>query len=183
MSAESDTQSTVGIETSIGWPVGGAVGGAVGALAFGALIWLFDPEVVSAAIPGIYGLDPVGVAGWGIHIIHGIVLGLLFGFLVTREPILGTLQMSPETESLSRTGITLRVVAAGFVFGLAVWAILPVIVLPVWIEAIGTQAAGEFPTAAVESMIGHLLFGTVLGIVFALVTNLHPERAETPLEG
>ncbi|ELY99660.1 hypothetical protein C482_09242, partial [Natrialba chahannaoensis JCM 10990] len=59
MSAESDTQSTVGIETSIGWPVGGAVGGAVGALAFGALIWLFDPEVVSAAIPGIYGLDPV----------------------------------------------------------------------------------------------------------------------------
>ncbi|ELY87697.1 hypothetical protein C483_17398 [Natrialba hulunbeirensis JCM 10989] len=182
MSAESDTQSTVGVETSIGWPVGGAVGGAVGALAFGALIWLFDPEVVSAAIPGIYGLDPVGVVGWGIHLVHGIGLGLIFGFLVTREPILGTLQMNPETESLSRTGITLRVVAAGFVFGLAIWAVLPVIVLPVWIEAIGTEAAADFPTAAVESMVGHLLFGTVLGIVFALVTNLHPERAETPLE-
>ncbi|ADD06779.1 uncharacterized protein Nmag_3229 [Natrialba magadii ATCC 43099] len=183
MSAESDTQTTVGVESSIGWPVGGAVGGAVGALVFGALIWLFDPEVVSAAIPGIYGLDPTGVVGWGIHLAHGIVLGLIFGFLVTREPILGTLQMNPETESLSRTGITLRVVAAGFVFGLAVWALLPLLVLPVWLEAIGTEAAADFPTTAVESLIGHLLFGTVLGIAFALVTNLQPGAAETPLEG
>lgn len=182
MSAESDTQSAVGIRSSIGWPIGGALGGALGAVAFGILIWAYDPEVVSAAIPAIYGLDPIGVLGWAIHIGHGIGLGLIFGFLVTRDPILGVVKTNPETEALSHTGLILRVIAAGFVFGLAVWAILPLIVLPVWIEAIGTAAAGDFPTAAVESMVGHLLFGTVLGIVFALVVDLRSHSSNTPLE-
>ncbi|ELY85066.1 hypothetical protein [Natrialba taiwanensis] len=183
MSAESDTQSAVGIENLSGWPIGSALGGAIGALAFGLLMWVYDPDTVSAAIPGIYGLDPVGVVGWGIHIVHGILLGLLFGLLVTRNVFLGVIMTSPETGALSRTGLTLRLIGAGFVFGLAIWAILPLLVLPVWIEAIGTGTATEFPTTAIESMLGHVIFGSVLGLVFALVTDLRSRSPGTPLEG
>ncbi|MFP8954087.1 hypothetical protein ACLI4Z_14135 [Natrialbaceae archaeon A-arb3/5] len=182
MSAESDTTSTFGMRSSWGWAVGGALGGAVGAAVFGLVVWLFDPEVVSAAIPAIYGLDPIGVIGWSIHIGHGIVLGTIFGFLVTRAPILGVIATNPETESLSQTGIMLRVIGAGFVFGLAVWAILPIIVLPAWLEAMGTEAAGDFPGIAVESMLGHMLFGIVLGIVFATVVDLGDRSPDSPLE-
>ncbi|ARS91430.1 hypothetical protein [Natrarchaeobaculum aegyptiacum] len=182
MASDTENTSIVGISSSWGWPIGGALGGALGAAAFGLLMWIFDPDVLASAIPAIYGLEPIGVVGWGIHIAHGIVLGLVFGFLVTRGPILGIVATSAETDALSRTGIAFRVVAAGFVFGLAIWAILPVLVLPVWVEAIGAQAAADFPAAAVESMLGHLLFGLVLGIVFAATIDLGDRPAQSPFE-
>ncbi|RQG89899.1 hypothetical protein EA462_07765 [Natrarchaeobius halalkaliphilus] len=182
MSTESDTVSAFGISSSWGWSIGGIVGGVIGAAAFGLIMWLVDPEILSGAIPAIYGLEAVGVVGWGIHLAHGAVLGLVFGYVVSRDPVLGVLKTTPETEVLSRTGVTLRVIAAGFVFGLAIWAILPLIVLPVWLETIGTQAAGDFPGIAIESLIGHVLFGTVLGIVFAIGVDLRDRTSGTPLE-
>jgi hypothetical protein len=182
MSSERGETTATGTSGTAGWVLGGAVGGAIGAAAFGALIWALDPAIVEAAIPAIYGLELVGPVGWGIHIAHGIVLGLLFGFLVTRKLILGTLRMTVETDALSRTGIWLRVVAAGFVFGLAIWAILPVLVLPVWIDALAADPAGGFPILAAESLAGHLLFGTVLGAVFGAVVDLTDRVAEMPFD-
>lgn len=182
MAPDTENTSIVGISSSWGWPLGGALGGALGAAAFGLLMWAFEPDVLAGAIPGIYGLEPIGVAGWAIHIAHGVVLGLIFGFLVTRPPILGIVKTSAETDALSRTGVMFRVIAAGFVFGLAIWAILPVLVLPVWVEAIGAEAAAEFPATAVESMVGHLLFGLVLGIVFAVTIDLGDRPARSPFE-
>ena len=179
-----DTQNTsiVGIDSSWGWPIGGALGGALGAAAFGLLIWLLDPDVIVAAVPGIYGLEPVGLAGWGLHIAHGAVLGIIFAFLITRSQILGIVTTSVETGALSRTGVMSRVIAAGFVFGLAIWAVLPLIVLPLWTEAVGLEAAGAFPATAVESMLGHLLFGLVLGVVFAVTIDLSDRSATSPFE-
>ena len=179
-----DTQNTslIGISSSWGWPIGGALGGAIGAAAFGLLMWAFDPDALVAAIPAIYGLEPVGVVGWTIHVAHGVVLGIVFGFLITREQILGVIAAPTETDALSRTGVMIRVVAAGFVFGLAIWAILPLIVLPVWIEALGFEAAGGFPAVAVTSMLGHLLFGLVLGLVFAVTIDLGDRPATSPFE-
>lgn len=181
MSTTSDNPTASGLSGTGGWLVGGILGGAVGAAAFGLLLWLFDPDIIGAAIPSIYGLDLTGIVGWAIHIAHGIVLGLLFGFLVTRESVLGILRTDVETEALSRSGDALRLVGAGFVFGLAVFAILPLLVLPVWAETMG-GTAGEFPTSAIESLLGHLVFGTVLGIVFAAVTDLGDRSTGRPLE-
>lgn len=181
MSTETDTSSAFGISGSTGWVVGGAVGGAVGAAVFGFLMWLVDPAAVAVAIPEIYGLEPFSAVGWAMHIAHGVVLGLVFGFLVTRNLILGTLRTEVETDALSQTSVGLRLVGAGFVFGLAVWAILPLLILPVWADAMG-GGAGGFPTAAAESLIGHLLFGTVLGLVFATIVDLSDRRTGEPLE-
>lgn len=181
MATEYDDTSGFGIGGTAGWLVGGALGGVVGAAAFGLLMWAFDPDVIAAAIPAIYGLDPVGVVGWGIHAVHGLGLGLVFGFLVSRETVLGVLLTDAETEALARTGGMLRLVAAGFVYGLAIWAILPLLVLPVWAGTVG-GTGGEFPTAAVESLLGHLLFGTVLGLVFAVTADVSDYSGRRPLE-
>lgn len=172
MSAESNTITTVGLSGSTGWLVGGALGGAVGAAAFGLLLWLFDPGILEATIPAIYGLEAVGLVGWLIHLAHGVVLGLVFGLLATRDRVFRVLRTNAETEALSGAGIILRLVGAGFVFGLTVWAILPVLVLPVWTGATGTGGAGEFPIVGIESLLGHLVFGTVLGVVFAVAVDL-----------
>ena len=184
MSAESDTEHTTGfgIDSQFGWPLGGTLGGIIGALAFGSLIWLFDPEIVRAAIPGIYGFEATGLYGWGIHLVHGAILGLVFGFLVTREFILGIIRTGAETDALENRSDWARVTAAGFVYGLAIWAILPVIALPMWTAAAGAEAAADFPAIAVESMIGHLIFGLVLGLVFATTVDLHDRDTPEPLE-
>ncbi|MGQ3412066.1 hypothetical protein ACT4ML_07360 [Natrinema sp. LN54] len=180
MSSESNTVATTGLSGNTGWLVGGALGGAIGAVAFGIVMWLLDPDVLSAAIPSIYGLDPVSPVGWAVHVAHGVVLGIVFGVLVTRPPILGTLRTDVETDALSRTGIVFRTTAAGFVFGLLVWTVLPLIVLPVWLDAVGGSGAEPLTTAAAGSLFGHLLFGTVLGAVFAVTVDLPDRTAETP---
>lgn len=177
-----ETETGFGIGGTIGWTIGGALGGAIAAGAFAVVMWLFDPEILTGAIPSIYGFDPSSVLGLTIHFLHGIVLGIVFGVLVTRPTILGMLQTSAETETVSEMGLTLRIVAAGFVFGLAIWAILPVIVLPVWEQAIGPAGAGDFPAVAVESMVGHMTFGLVLGLVFAVTVDLYDRPAVDVLE-
>ncbi|MFP8955943.1 hypothetical protein ACLI4Y_04385 [Natrialbaceae archaeon A-CW3] len=182
MSGDTDTTTEVGIDGRLGWPISGAIGGAIGALAFGLLVWLVDPAVIETTIPGAYGLESTGLIGWAIQLVHGAVLGLLFAFVVTRQSILGVLRTSVETDALARTSLAARLAAAGFVFGLAVWAVLPVIVLPVIAGVIGTEQAAEFPGLAAEGLVGHLLFGTVLGIVFALTTDLSGRASKDVLE-
>lgn len=172
MSTESDERSGFGLRNALGWTIGGALAGITGAAAFGVLMWLFDPGIVDAAIPALYGVEPAGIVGWGIHLGHGAVLGLVFGFFVTREFVLGALRTDVDTEALSETGVVMRVAAAGFAFGMAVWAILPVLVLPAWFQAVGAETTDEFSAVAVESLAGHLLFGVVLGLVFAIVVDL-----------
>lgn len=164
----------VGISHRVAWPVAGALGGIVGAAAFGALLWMAEPQALAAAIPAAYGLPAVGILGWTIHLAHGAILGIVFGLLVTRRPILGTLQANVETDALARTGLGARMIAAGFVYGLAIWAVLPLIVLPAVAGAVDPVAAAiaDFPAAASESLLGHLLFGTIIGAVFAATIDL-----------
>lgn len=180
---ETETGTGFGIAGKAGWTIGGALGGALGAVAFGVLMWLFDPDVVAAAIPALYGFDPSTGLGMALHVFHGVLLGLLFGFVVTRPTVRAVVRTDVETDALAETGLALRVVAAGFVFGLALWAILPVIALPVWTGPIGPEAAGEFPAVAVESMVGHALFGLVLGLVFAVTVDPYERPAGESRDG
>nr|WP_224214718.1 hypothetical protein [Natrinema longum] len=162
-------------------PAGWLVGGAVGAIAFGIVMVLLEPDVLEAAIPAIYGLESAGPLGWAIHVAHGIVLGLVFGFLVTRPSILGVSWTDVETDALSRTGVPSRVTGAGLVYGLAVWAVLPLLVLPVWATAVGGNTE-QFPTTAAGSLLGHALLGVVLGAVFAATVDLRDRPIERRLE-
>lgn len=180
MSTETDTErSTFGIDSAWGWPIGGAIGGALGAIAFGVLLWLSDPAALRGAIPAVYGFEPAGVVGWLIHVAHGAILGLGFGFLVTRQLVLGALRTDVATDALSGTSLLLRFAAAGFVFGLAIWTILPMLVLPAVSAATASDAA-VFSNIVVESLVGHLLFGTILGAVFAVVVDPTDRSARDP---
>lgn len=181
MSAESDT-SAHGIESRIGWPIGSIAGGAFGAVAFGLVLWMLEPAIIEEAIPEFYGLNADPVVGWALHLVHGAIIGLGFGMLVTRGPILGIIRTPTETDALSRTGITLRLVGAGGVYGLAIWAILPMIALPVIGRLFGVDATTAFLGAAVETLVAHVLYGLVLGLVFALTIDLRDRPTESPIE-
>ncbi|GAB3030508.1 hypothetical protein [Natronobiforma cellulositropha] len=181
MSGESEVSTEFGVGGVAGWVLGGAIGGALGALAFGLLVWFVDPEVVEVVIPSIYGFDEGGSIGWAIHTAHGAVLGVIFGFIVTRSVVLGALRSPVETDPIAGASLTLRLAGAGFAYGLAVWAILPLLLLPAWAGAVGGEAA-EFPGAAVETLAGHAVFGIVLGLVFGTVADLTARQTDDPLE-
>ncbi|RRJ31834.1 hypothetical protein [Halocatena pleomorpha] len=174
--AEDSTKDSIG--GSLNWLLGGAVGGVVGALIFGGLLWMIDPEIVIETIPAIYGLSPAGPLGWVFHLTHGLVLGIVFGFLVSRSVIFTTLTADVETDIIATTGPRLRFIAAGIVYGLAVWTVLPVTALSIWI-AVGGVNDPAFPATAIESLLGHVLYGLLLGALFSILVDITPEAEES----
>ena len=183
MTTESASPTDYGLGGSTNWLLGGAIGGVVGSLLFGVLLWVVDPAIVTDTIPGIYGFDPDGATlGWVFHLFHGLVLGLVFGFLISRELILGTITADTQFDVLEETGLTVRFVLAGFVYGLAVWALLPVIAGTVLISIGGADPV--FPAIAVETLVGHLLYGSLLGALFSVFvdTESSAEDVETPFD-
>lgn len=175
MSAHSESSIEHGIGSGLNWLIGGAVGGIVGSLLFGGLLWVIDPDIVTETIPAIYGLPPAAPVGWVFHLIHGLVLGVLFGFLVSRPVIGGTLTADAETDFIDAMRPGVRLTAAGIIYGLAVWTALPVIALSIW-GTIGGVGDPAFPATALESLVGHLLYGLLLGALFSVFVGIAPDR-------
>lgn len=183
MSGQSDSPTEHGIGTSLNWLIGGAVSGVGGSAAFGVLLWAIDPDIVTAGVPALYGLDPASVVGWAFHLVHGLVLGTIFGFIVTRESVLGTLTADVETGVIAAMGPSVRLTLAGLAYGLAVWSILPILVLSIW-ASMGGVDASAFPVTPVESLVGHVVYGLLVGALFSVFVKTAPdaEATEAPFE-
>lgn len=132
----------------------GTVGGIAGAIVFGAIMAVQSPAVLEMGIPAMYGLEG-GLVGWIIHVSHGAVLGVVFAALLT---ITGQ----------SRHGI-IRSTALGLAYGVVVWAALAVVVMPIWLSAVGFPMAPPLPNVDVGSLIGHAVYGIVLGVAYAFL--------------
>ena len=135
----------------------GLVGGLVGGVIFGAMMSAMMTPVMEGAIPSMYGLEG-GLAGWFFHMSHAAVLGVAFGALLELTP-LGDLADSPPA-----------LVGSGLVYGIVLWAVLAVVVMPIWV--MGLEAGIEaVPNVAVESLLGHAVYGAVLGAVAVFLTE------------
>lgn len=175
--SEQPTSIDYGFRGRWNWLISGAIGGVAGSWIFGAVLWMIDPEIVAVAIPGLYGLAPAGGSGWTLHTVHGLVLGIVFGFLITREPVINALITDVAIDFLASVGPGTRFTLAGMLYGLAVWAIVPVLMMPIWVAVTGT-AEPVFPAVTVESLVGHLVFGLILGSIFSVFVRITPEAEE-----
>ncbi|OYR79845.1 histidine kinase, partial [Halorubrum sp. E3] len=52
-------------------------------------------------------------------------------------------------------------------YGIAVWIALAVIVMPIWLSAVGSPANPPLPNVSALSALGHLAYGVVLGGTYA----------------
>lgn len=181
MQQEKLRATEVGIEAPFGWFIGGAIGGVVGSAIFGAVLWFANPDIIHEVIPAVYGLE-AGTAGWVFHLGHGLVLGIIFGFIISRETILGAIADEFDTEFIDAIGLGNRIGLVGVTFGLAIWAVLPLAIAIA--GAIGIVDDPEFPFAAVYSLFGHMLYGGLLGLLFALIVKIAPaaEAARSPFD-
>lgn len=155
MASEVRTRTDERLGTALEPWQAGTVGGIVGAIVFGAMMAIQTPAVLEMAIPAMYGLEG-GLLGMIVHVSHGAVLGVVFAAVLTATG-----------RDLGPVGTT----AAGVGYGLIVWAILAVLVMPIWLSAVGFPMAPAVPNVAVESFVGHAAYGLVLGITYALLAR------------
>lgn len=135
----------------------GVAGGIAGALAMGALVAVMNAPTLAVAIPSLYGLAPPANPGVGlfVHVSHGAVLGVAFAAIV------GALDLDSTVER----------VGAGVGWGVATWVLLAALVMPVWLSVVGSPASPPLPNFAPPSLLWHVVYGLVLGGVYAAVED------------
>ncbi|WP_123534961.1 DUF6789 family protein [Halosimplex salinum] len=155
MSTATETQR--GTETANGSWQAGVVGGILGALLMGALIVAMNEPTLAVAIPSLYTLAPPPSVATGmfVHVSHGAVLGVAFAAIV------GALDLESPAQQ----------VGAGAAWGVATWAVFAALIMPVWLSAVGSPASPPFPNFAPPSLLWHLVYGVVLGGVYAATVD------------
>jgi hypothetical protein len=106
-------------------------------------------------IAALYGLEGVA-AGVVMHTFHSVVFALVFAGAVSL-PV------------LRRTAFFPTSVIAAVIYGVGVWVFGSVYAMPLWLQSIGFEYAPEIPNIAPTSLLAHLVYGGVLGVVYPLV--------------
>lgn len=119
----------------------GVVAGIVGGIVFGLMMTMMG---MMGMVAGLAGQSSVGV-GWVVHLGISAVLGAGFG-----------LTLGQLSQSWGRS------VAYGIIYGLVWWVLGPLIVMPTMMG----MPVGEIGQVQIQSLIGHVLFGAVAGLVF-----------------
>lgn len=171
MSTETDTTTTEtatagGTEILNTTPrrlAAGAVGGFVGSLLMGAVMQMMTPQVLEMAVPALYGIEgPSLFAGWVLHLWHGVFLGLVY--------VLGVDNIGALRDRARSLGG-----AVGFGVGYGVLTtLLPVLVMPLWLSAVGAQGPPfpnvGFPDTLISAAI-HILYAIPVALAYYVVTK------------
>ena len=164
METESSTATTRIELTHTTW-LAGAAGGFVGSLLFGLFLqYVIPAPMLEMAIPAMYGIEgPALAAGWAIHQVHGVVLGLAY---------VGIVQFGPLRERARRFPAAL---AVGVWYGVVTTVGLAVLVMPLWLSAVGFAAGPPFPNLGIPdtpmSILGHVLFAVPVAVAYAMTVE------------
>ncbi|NHN46259.1 histidine kinase [Halostella sp. JP-L12] len=145
-----DTDTARGLEA---WQAG-VVGGIAGGFAMGIMLTMQMTPVIENAIPALWGLSG-GLAGWVVHMSNSAVLGVVFAAIASA----GALR---EYSDSVGTGTAL-----GVAYGVVLWVVLAAVVMPIWLDAVGFPMAPAVPNFNPLSLVGHVVYGGVLGATYA----------------
>lgn len=136
------TANQSGLSKRVG---GGVVGGVAGGMVFGMMMAMMGMLPTVASLAG----SSSPVVGFIVHMMISIVIGIIFGLVA-----------GPRITSLQ----------GGALWGLAngaVWWILgPIVIMPLMM-GMGLQFGAMLTTPMLLSLMGHLIYGIVAGLVYA----------------
>jgi hypothetical protein len=124
--------------------IAGIVGGLVGGVAFGVLMQVMGMIPMVAMLVGS---ESVGI-GWLVHLVISAGIGASFGLLL----------------GAAATG-AVRAIGLGAMYGIVWWVLGGLLIMPAWLG----MPVFTFNTAAWMSLVGHLVYGLLLGATYALV--------------
>jgi len=140
--------------------LGGAGAGFVSAIAMGLAFTVLEPALLVEFIPGLYGFAGSLVVGWVAHLAHGVLFGLVFAIVMDDPSLVGV------------SGRVWTSVVAGVVFGIVLAVVGMGVVMPMWSRAVGLSLSLEVPFVTGPLLVGHVVFGAVLGAIFPFVDRL-----------
>ncbi len=140
------TKSTSMISTTS--VVHGVVGGLTGGVVFGLMMQAFGMIPMVAMLVGS---EAVAV-GWIVHLVNSAILGAAFGLIA------GARQM----------GLGMQL-AMGAAYGLVLWVVGALLLMPARL-GMDLFVINEM---SVRSLMGHLVFGVILGGVVAILARRH----------
>jgi hypothetical protein len=127
-----------------------AVVGVVAGLVFGVLLQLVIGRMT--AIGAMYTLgEPSLTVGWVAHLFHSALFGAFFGLLADT----GRLR-DAATSFLPGAGL-------GAAYAAGLWAVNVAVIWPLWLNATSFGAQIPFPNLAIMPLVGHLVWGVLLG--------------------
>lgn len=148
----------------------GFVAGLIAGIVF-ALVALFlkttlpDGERTSMLIVAAETLHSHGwLAGWIASLVYTVLVGGIFGWLV-------------KSQALTEPQLTLW----GALYGLGWWIVSGLIVIPAFLGKVPLSSAALDATrpVALASLIEHVLYGAILGYVYAVLTTFVDRRYGT----
>ena len=124
----------------------GAYGGVAGGLIFGAMMGMMGMLPMIGSMVG----QPTIAAGFVVHMVNSAIIGA--GFAITLGRVV----------SGTPSGL-----GAGFVYGGAWWILGPLTFMPLFMGmGFGVNWNAAAAVAMFPSLVGHLMFGSILGLVY-----------------
>lgn len=145
----------------------GITAGLIAGVVFGVMMTMIntaDGKPMMAMVAAVVGADSLFI-GWLYHLFNSAFIGALFGLLF---------------------GGRLSSYRGGFLWGALwgfVWWILGALILmPIFLgmNALAPLTMEPMRMVAAASLVGHLLFGLILGPAFVLLDHRAPAAAEAP---
>lgn len=127
----------------------GTTGGIVGGICFGLLLAGLGTLPLIAELVGSSSV----VIGFIVHMLISALFGALFGLFL----------------ELTRTPLS-RAISYGFFYGLFWWVAGALTLMPILL-GVGPNYARAFSQASVMSLLGHIVYGVVLGATVVLITR------------
>ncbi|MCL7418397.1 MAG: histidine kinase [Halalkalicoccus sp.] len=150
---------------AVSGPVAGAIGGFLGSVLMGLQMQFVNPSpTLELVIPAMYGIEgPTLMAGWMLHQVHGVVLGVVYALLVRVGPV------SAYARRLDGA------IVLGIGYGVLTTAVLSALVMPLWLLAVGFPNPPPFPNvtspAILFGLLGHVVYALVLAVVYATMVG------------
>jgi hypothetical protein len=129
----------------VGRLAAGIIGGLVGGLVFGIMMAL---DGMMPMIAQLVGSDSVAV-GWVVHFAIAVFIGATFALIFS---------------ALTRSVLTAT--GWGLAYGAVWWVLGPMLIMPAWLGM--TEMVFVWNDTTRNSLIGHLIFGVLLGLVYGL---------------
>ncbi len=123
----------------------GVIGGVIGGIVFGMMMQMMGKIPMIAMMVGSESM----AIGWIIHMIISIFTGVIFA-LIFGEKIKSTVDG----------------VKFGTLYGFIWWILGPLFLMPI-ILGMGVQFTTAFSMENITGLIGHIIFGTIIGITVA----------------
>jgi hypothetical protein len=130
----------------------GALGGLLGGLAFGVMMQMMDMLPMVAMMVGSESV----IVGWGVHLAISVTLGIGFGLVSVRG-----------------FGSWGRGIATGVGYGVVWWVLGALLAMPARLG----MPVFALDTMAWQSLMGHMVFGAILGAGAVAVVRGGADRA------